>query len=216
MKLSYDFRAYATDESDHWELADTPLAGVPVFGVYLFCEGEATHICSFTPSSRVDFLENIFLTETEEQHEEAGDWIHENGGEPGSYFHLIDAKRERRYCSEPVRVTIDSRDYDLDPEELRREYEHARRFESPQAAAYTARYRLCRDHAWEAANEEFQCNGIPSIPVLDDPREYEAHRRAKVLAEARAHERSYGPPGLFRAAGIEAPLALGPEGANHA
>jgi len=59
---NYDigFRTYAVEETEHWNLTGTPLAGVPVFGLYLIKEGERTHVCSFTPSSWAVNLENVF------------------------------------------------------------------------------------------------------------------------------------------------------------
>lgn len=213
-KHRFTFRAYAVDETDHWCLDDTILAGVPAFGVYLILEDEATHICSFERSSRAEFLHNVFLTETEEQHEEAGDLIHESGGEWTSYFGFVDcqAKAKRPYLSERHHFTLDSRDYDLDPEEYQEHRQRALRWESPQKAAATARYNCLREYAWEVAREWMSCNQ-PSIPVIDDPDAYEAHRRRKVLAEAKHAEwqaRHYGNRTLFDHAGIEAPLALAP------
>jgi hypothetical protein len=57
--LEMTFRTYAADETEHWNLADTPLAGVPMFGLYAFKEGERTYCCSLTPSSWAIALENI-------------------------------------------------------------------------------------------------------------------------------------------------------------
>lgn len=58
--LDMGFRTYAVDETAHWSLEGTPLAGVPVFGLYLIKEGEATYCCSLTPSSWAVNLENVF------------------------------------------------------------------------------------------------------------------------------------------------------------
>lgn len=59
---AYDigFRTYANDETEHWSLEGTPLDGVPVFGLYLIREGEATYCCSLTPSSWAVSIENVF------------------------------------------------------------------------------------------------------------------------------------------------------------
>lgn len=54
------FRTFANDETEHWNLAGTPLEGVPVFGLYMFKEGERTYCCSLTPSSWAVNLENVF------------------------------------------------------------------------------------------------------------------------------------------------------------
>lgn len=58
--MDFGFRTYASNDSGHWYLEETPLKGVPVFGLYLIREDEASYICSLTPSSRADFLQNVF------------------------------------------------------------------------------------------------------------------------------------------------------------
>lgn len=54
------FRTFANEETEHWNLEGTPLAGVPVFGLYMFKEEERTYCCSLTPSSWAINLENVF------------------------------------------------------------------------------------------------------------------------------------------------------------
>lgn len=179
-KIAYDFRLYAVDQTDSWNLEDTPLDGAPAFGVYIILEGEATHICSFEAYSRGDFLENRFIypysdDDSDPAHEQAGDLAYENDGQWTSYFSFVDCRRSSDYVSERTRIVIDSRDVEMDPDSYAASLEKALRWESPQAAHATARRDACRDAAWEAAREAFQAN-YESIPVTDDPATYERHR----------------------------------------
>jgi hypothetical protein len=208
-KVAYTFRAYASDESENWSLEGTPLEGVPVFGIYFILEGERTHICSFTPSSRAEFLHNEFLYDCDDEaaHEQAGDLIHENGGEWTSYFGFIDPKYNADYLSAPLRVVIDTRDIDYNADEYREYVEAAERFESPQKAHATARYNVAREAAYEAAREAFQ-GDWPNIPVLGGAA-YERHRR-KLALRAAEYEARYAAPNLFGAAGVPLPLEMRP------
>lgn len=58
-ELEMVFRTFASDETENWNLEGTPLAGVPIFGLYAFKQGERTYCCSLTPSSWAIALENI-------------------------------------------------------------------------------------------------------------------------------------------------------------
>lgn len=220
-KHKFTFRAYAVDETEHWNLPAI-LAGVPVFGLYLIMPGEATHICSFQASTRADFLENVFLLPPEAYEDDdtrgsgqsaqcdaAADLAHNDGGESGSYFDFVDcaAKGQQPYLSEPVTFTLDSRHYTLDAEEYAAQVARAKRFESDQKAHATARYNCLREHAWEVAREWFSGNAMhPPVLMSDDA--YGAHRERKVMCEAATHERYHGAPPLFAFGGIAAPLAL--------
>lgn len=55
---TYHFRLVAFDETRYW--ATLPSDCSQAFGTYLFCEGEATHCCSLTPSSWCEPIENVF------------------------------------------------------------------------------------------------------------------------------------------------------------
>jgi hypothetical protein len=208
-KVSYTFRLFAVDQTDFWNIPDTPLDGAPAFGTFIICEGEATHICSLTPSTRADFLENRFRYDyaDEAAHAQAGDLMDESGGEWTSYFGFVDCKAARDYVSAPLRVTIDTREIDIDPEEYREVLERALRFESPQKAHATARYRCASAAAWEEAREDFQSNS-PAIPVVDDDAAYERHRRRRLMEAARYAARYES--NLFRAAGVDLPLTFAP------
>lgn len=212
-KVAYDFRLYAVDQTDSWNLEDTPLHGVPAFGVYIILEGEATHICSFEANSRGDFLENRFLyplgdDDHDPAHEQAGDLAYENDGQWTSYFGFVDCARQGDYVSARTRIVIDSRDVEINADDYAASLEKALRWESPQSAHASARRDACRDAAWEAAREAFQ-GDYEAIPVTDDAAAYERHRRRQLLAQARADAR-YAAPNLFDRAGIELPLELQP------
>jgi hypothetical protein len=58
-ELEMIFRTFANDETENWNLDATPLAGVPIFGLYAFKQGERTYCCSLTPSSWAIALENV-------------------------------------------------------------------------------------------------------------------------------------------------------------
>lgn len=204
--IAYDFRLYAVDQTDSWNLEGTPLDGAPAFGVYFILEGEATHICSFEANSRADFLENQFLYDYDDEaaHKQANDLASESGGDWTSYFGFVDVKRSRDYVSERMRIVIESRDVEINADEYAAAFAHASRWETPQKAHADARRDVCRDAAWEAAREAYSQN-MDSVSVIDDPAAYERHRRRKVLAQARADER-YAAPTLF----ADLPLALHP------
>ncbi|AFU87894.1 hypothetical protein CcrColossus_gp024 [Caulobacter phage CcrColossus] len=55
------FRTYAVNDTEHWNLAGTPLEGVPAYSLYLIREGEQTYMCSLTPSSYAYGIQNVFL-----------------------------------------------------------------------------------------------------------------------------------------------------------
>jgi len=53
-----NFRTIALDETQFWR--ELPAGCEKAFGLYLFCEGEATYCCSLTPSTWCEFLEHVF------------------------------------------------------------------------------------------------------------------------------------------------------------
>lgn len=56
------FIVIARRETDYWDSEALLKANIrEAFGLYLVLEGEATHICSLTPSSRAEWLENAFI-----------------------------------------------------------------------------------------------------------------------------------------------------------
>lgn len=56
----FGFRVYAQDDTEHWNLAGTPLDGIRAFSLYVIREGERTYVCSMSPSSFAYGLENEF------------------------------------------------------------------------------------------------------------------------------------------------------------
>lgn len=212
-KHKFIFRTYATDETENWNLPES-LTGATAFGLYFFHEGEATHICSFTPSSRVEFLENIFLDADDE---EAAEHERQNGelayecDEHTSYFGFIDvtSKREAPYIGPRQVFVLDSNDYDLDAEAYADAVANSLRYGvSPQQAHADARRRGLIDFAYEAAREEFGCNSPQEPPVIMDSTVRAEHDRRKAMRKAEEAERYT--PTLFAAAGIVAPLATRP------
>lgn len=208
-KHSFVFRTYATDETANWNLPDA-LKGATAFGLYFFLEGERTHICSMTPSSRVEFLENYFLgaddEEAAEKVRENGELAYECDGQYTSYFGYIDATRPSPYIGPRQTFTLDSNDYELDAELYADLVAKGLRYgDSPQKAHADARYGCLRDFAYEVAREEFGMNH-PSEPAVLWPAGFEAHKLRKAVREA---ERA-GPPPLFATAGVDAPIAIGP------
>jgi hypothetical protein len=214
-KHTFLFRTYASDETENWNLPDA-LNGASAWGLYFFLEGEATHICSFTPSSRVEFLENVFL---DPENEDAAEKLLENGDlqheteQWTDYFGFIDVKspRTRPYIGPREPFTLDTRDYDLDSELYAATLAKSRRFNVSEQQAHADAQREClREFAYTAAREEFGCNSPAEPPVLMDSKVRAEHHRRAALRKAEAAERYNGPPALFSHAGIAAPLATRP------
>jgi len=217
-KHSFVFRTYASDETEHWNLP-AALAGATAFGLYFFLEGEATHICSFTPNSRVEFLENAFIGADCEDRAQAyldgpgDDLRNECGGEWTSYFEFIDVKSSRSapYIGDRVTITLDSNDYDLDADEYAATVAKSLRFGvSPQQAHADARRECLREFAYEAAREAFGCNSPPEPAVMFGGAAFKEHLRRKAVRAAEREERENGPPPLFAFGGVVAPIATGP------
>lgn len=91
------FKVIAFDETGYWDvdtLADNKITHA--FGVYLFLVNERTHICSLTPNSRTEFLENSFLGPDQTDH----DLHHYNSGPSTDYHGFIDVtKRDPRFIT---------------------------------------------------------------------------------------------------------------------
>lgn len=105
--MNYTFRLIAYNETEYW--LRLPPECKKVYGVYLFCEGEATHVCSLTPSSWCEFIENVFIGLNPENMF-AVDNENEDGDEPGSYFHFIDPACIPDRVSKPIEFEADYRD----------------------------------------------------------------------------------------------------------
>lgn len=212
-KHTFHFRTYAADETENWNLPPA-LTGATAFGLYFFLEGEATHICSFEANSRVEFLENVFLEADDEDAAEHlrqnGDLQHENDGQWTSYFGFIDVTNPRTapYIGERESFTLESADYDLDPELYAATVAKSLRFNvSHQQAHADARRECLREFAYEAAREEFAMNSPNEPPILAGGAILaEHHRRAAIRAAEYAERRGEPTAPLFAAAGVPAPL----------
>lgn len=141
------FYTTAINETEYWCADTLKKHGIKAaFGLYLFREGEATHVCSITPASWCEWMQNAFIfedTATEAQREAAQDLEYENGGEGGQYVTPMRdrAKLDSRFIAGPV--VVDHSDVDSDPEA------DADSFHS---------------EIWEAAREGW--NGSPDEPLI--------------------------------------------------
>ena len=164
------FFVLAKNETGYW--GDGVLEGHQIetaFCLYLIRKGENTHLCSLTPASRADALQNAFIFAegaTEAQIEAGRSALeYEMGGETTTYFEpAIDpAKIDARFISEMIEIDIDEVAEGLDPN----------------SDAY-------RDAIWEAAcdavNESCYEPAILSREVYDA---WEADEAAKRRAENR-------------------------------
>lgn len=165
------FSVIALEETHHWAEGLLEENGIEAaFGIYLIRHGERTHICSFTPNSWCEWLQNEFAydADNEDAHEWAGENDRENGGEYGGYFELMDPETmDPRFVALTFTVEVED---DLTPEGRETEAYH--------------------DAIWEAARElahEADCNGnlFPDIANLPTYLKYQAELAAKRRAENR-------------------------------
>jgi hypothetical protein len=101
------FACVARDETYAW--SDLPAQCGIVFGLYIFCVGEATHVCSMTPSSYVQFLENVFGG-IPGDHPYADDHAYDNGGETGTYITFITDEHRAKHptlYTDPIEFEVD-------------------------------------------------------------------------------------------------------------
>lgn len=60
--IRYDFAFIAQETTDFWNLPDdSTLRDCRMFTISMFRIGEATHVCSLTPSTYVDDMSNAFI-----------------------------------------------------------------------------------------------------------------------------------------------------------
>lgn len=163
------FRTIAYRETKHWDfdmLAQYHIR--EAFGLYLFREGEATHICSFTPNSRCDFLSNEFIFEddaTDDARDRAWDALAYEGAQAASgYFGFIDlATVDRRKVSDRITVDLDGRTF-----------------------AGGLRGEAYLDAIWNEARESVSCNSLePAILNAATFDAWEAEQVVKRRAENR-------------------------------
>lgn len=156
-KIKRTFRLIAIDETQFWCPKNQEIADKPIFGVYLYCEGEATYCASLTPSSWCVFIENRFGIERhsidpeEELSEAVLDEIEslrdENDRESGSYFNYI-SNPDKRFISKPFELTMDTREYD--------------------GETFAERKEAALKDAWDDAEEHFKNYGDSDIPITCD------------------------------------------------
>jgi hypothetical protein len=216
MKAKFDFRAVAVDETSHWNLPPV-LEGATVFGVYMIAEGEATHVCSLTPSSGAEFLRNDFnVTECADpaaayaylKEGKGQDMEMDDGGEGFSYLSYMDCESAslQPYLSERVSFTMDSAFDDFDQAAYDAKLADARGWDSPQKARALAAREALRKAAWDTALEEFNANWR-GCPVTDGA-EFAAHRKRVIRRAAEAAERYGSTAPLLAASGVAAPLDI--------
>lgn len=109
--MNFTFYVVAMDETQYW--GKLPESCTKARGLYLVREGEATHVCSLTPSSRADFIENEFLG-VDYDTPEGAEWIDEHqfdgGDEPSTYFAFIDFETTKLPHSRPIEIEADDAD----------------------------------------------------------------------------------------------------------
>lgn len=91
------FRVIARIETPFWDQDLLTKHQIEVaFGLYLFQESEASYLCSLTPSSRIDFLQNSFIGGDDDLHD-----LHMEPGED-TYVNFIRTDRiDRRFITSP-------------------------------------------------------------------------------------------------------------------
>lgn len=153
--IRYDFAVIAQDITEHWNLPDdSTLKTCRIFCLSLFCVGEATHVCSLTPSTYVDDLENLFVNRdgsllTDEQISELDREGYQYESLDHSYIGYVNPATisSNTLVGETYWNEYDPADYDdWDADRERSETMHR--------------------EAWEEAREEVQANGATYEPSL--------------------------------------------------
>lgn len=180
--MIYRFWTIAKDETHNWDSETLAEHGIrAAFGLYLICEGEATHLCELAASSRAEWVQNAFLTDDGEPLADAAQELeYESGGDSTSYFKFVDPeKHDSRFIAGPIEIDSD----DLNPCEEYGETE--------------------RDSAWEAARESWQAS--PDHPAITWDSTFDAwqeEQAAKRRAENRPPCIGPEPLPLFMAAAL--------------
>lgn len=131
------FHLLAVPTTQHWN--HLPPNCTEVYTIYLVRQGEATHLCSLTPSSQADFVEHQFIG-LDPEHPFVQDHAYQDD-ETSTYFDYLNFSEENRYLSEGFEVELDPRDFDG--------YEEHHEEEKREAV---------RDALWEEAREYARCN----------------------------------------------------------
>lgn len=138
------FRLLAVPTTQHWN--HLPPNCTEVYTIYLVRQGEATHLCSLTPSSRADFVEHQFIG-LDPDHPFVEDHAYSDD-ERSTYFNYLNFEEENQFLSEGFEVETDDWDY--------RDYE-----DHHEESMHEAQY----DDLWASAMEYVQGNP-PMIPAV--------------------------------------------------
>lgn len=178
----FGFRTYAENDTEHWNLAGTPLDGVPAFSLYIIREGERTYCCSMSASSYAYGVANVFCYGDQSDEPKVNDYGQsaieaymdaENPEQEGvdhtyfGYFGDRDAldKRETERGDVSERVSFDGSALEVDLGALG---DHAGSPVDPdQNDAFAdietlgaAFAKVAADAAWEDAKEYFSGNAV--------------------------------------------------------
>lgn len=138
------FHLLAVPTTQHWN--HLPPNCTEVYTIYLVRQGEATHLCSLTPSSRADFVEHQFIG-LDPDHPFVQDFAYWDD-ERSTYFNYLNFEEENQFLSVGFEVELDARDFDG--------YEEHH---------YEEKEERMREALWEEALEYVQGNP-PMIPAV--------------------------------------------------
>lgn len=148
----FEFAVIAQEQTDFWILPEnSTLRDCRIFCLSLFCVGERTHVCSLSPSTYVDDLENLFLNPdgsplTDAQMTELAREDYQYEGLDHSYISYVNPDRiaENPKVGDVYWTELDPADYEDSDE---------------------GREAMRRD-AWDEALEEISANSAAYEPPL--------------------------------------------------
>ena len=174
------FFVLAVRETENWDSEFLASCNArEAFGLYMIRDGERTHLCSLSPSSRADWLQNVFILDSPENEpwgfDRAQDAAQsaresaelESGDEYTTYFNYVDRKkRDSRFVGNVIE--IESRDLGL-----------------PRRRADWADSDI--EKLWDAAREAFSTGAADEPAILCESifAAWEAEQLAKARAENR-------------------------------
>lgn len=144
----FEFAVVAQEQTDFWNLPESStLRDCRIFCLSLLCVGERTHVCSLTPSTYVDDLQNLFVNRdgsplSDEQISELDREGYEYEGLDHSYIGFVnpDTISSNPKVGDVYWTELDPADYedsDEGREAMRRDaWEEAREEVSANSAAY--------------------------------------------------------------------------------
>lgn len=123
------FRCVEIDETHYWSFDDKP-ADLKIYGVYMFLEGSATHLCSLTPSSWMEWIDHVAVTDDDEWRDMFS--IEYGGSYDDSFYgQFIDVETTKLKVSLPHVIEIEEKDSILHPHDdpdLEKAWEDAREY----------------------------------------------------------------------------------------